>query len=208
MRAQVAARFWAFSEYFEGLVDWLYLDVKRLVSIGVGLLFDPLPASSVAFVVDGRPATQAEVAAAWSIVKRSTLDPKKGGGQYATLTRVRATRVSLEAFEARKLLSTEASLKTYFPTWDTWCCDAQLAVLSMGWAFGEHFPQTWPHFTAACNAGDWNEAARQAVPSASEMSKQNDSFHKRIAANVKHLLAAAACTSNGSSPDDFLAPLF
>src|SRR5580704_1499007 len=34
-----------FSKQFEGRVGWMYLDVKGLVTIGVGNLIDPLPAA-------------------------------------------------------------------------------------------------------------------------------------------------------------------
>lgn len=178
MRQVVLDTFPTWSEHFEGDVTFFYLDVKRLVTIGVGLLVDPYVPG-----LDFGDATEDQVCSAWLAVKNDrTLDPRRGGGQYARLTTVRMTEAGVQSLVRAKMLANEGVLRRYLTNWDSAPAAAQLATMSHAWAFGAVFPPKWPKWTACFCAGDYAGAALQDVPSPTEMAVQNPSFHARIAA--------------------------
>lgn len=187
MLTETRVRFLPFTEQFEGHTDWLYLDVKGLVTIGYGNLVDPIGlVTPLVFVrPDGSRAGAAEIQVAWHQVKNRTDLCTHGGGAYKPLTSIRATADSIAALVDSKLAQFEATLKTYFPDWEEWPWQAQLGTLSMAWAMGPHFPSTWPKFTTACRKQDWAAAALNASCSDKELARQNDSFRRRNAANVE-----------------------
>jgi len=193
MRAIVRSSFVSWSAQFESLLDFLYCDVKRLVTTGLGNLVDSVAAvRSLIFVhKDGSVASAVEVVAYWNAVKHSTLNPLNGGEQYASLSDLRIVHTSLDRLISLKLAEMERQLRLSFPTWDDFPADAQLACLSMAWAMGQYFVPKWPHFKAACDAHDWGEAAANCHMSETS---QNDSFHHRNDANVALFIAASITT--------------
>lgn len=154
--------FQAFSLRFEGLTDWMYLDILGLVTIGVGNLIDPL---STAFAfdyvrTDGSPASHADVSAAWTLVKSRTDLKLRGGGAFKYLTTVRATRASIDRVFYAKLDANEAVVRRdYLPSFDALPSEAQTVIMSMAWAAGAHIFALFPKFLAAVRAGDWSTAA-------------------------------------------------
>lgn len=197
MKPCVAPAMLVFTKAREGAMLAFYLDVKKLVTIGWGMLmaqWSDVLASGLVFVNDDGPATLSETCAAWTAVHLNTsLDPRKGGVQYAKLTDIRATQDSVDAFFLRELADKAATLTKYLPNFPDAPADAQFAALSHAWAFGAAFPPKWPHWTACFIAGDWNGCADQDVPSAAEMAVQNASFHARIATEQERLRLAATC---------------
>jgi hypothetical protein len=184
-------RFIAFTESLEGHVDWMYLDVKGLVTIGDGNLIDPLSlAHGLVFArPDGTVATASEVSAEWLRVKNRRDMAAGGGGAFANITHLRATAQSIAALVASKVDRFEADLVLLFPDWDAWPDDPQIAAMSMCWAMGDaDLAIEFPHWVAACREEDWAEASRQC-----HMSEvgQNASFKKRNVAN-KEMFARAA----------------
>ena len=68
---QVRAGWVAFNAPLEGVVPWMYLDVKGLVTCAIGVLIDPI---EMALHLpwrrqDGAPATRAEIEADWCRIK-------------------------------------------------------------------------------------------------------------------------------------------
>jgi hypothetical protein len=186
VRPALLDTFPAWSEHFEGDLLFFYLDLKRLVTIGVGLLFDPYVPG-----LNFGGASEAEVRAAWFVVKNDqTLDPRRGGAQYGALTSVRMTEAGVQALVRAKMLANEVVLRRYLTNWDAAPAKAQRAAMSHAWAFGAAFPPKWPKWTAAFNAGNYALASLQDVPSPAEMAVQNTSFHARIAAEQADLANA------------------
>jgi hypothetical protein len=148
-----------YSEPLEGRIPWMYLDVRGLVTVGVGCL---LAGEDQAVHLgwrhaSGEPATVAEVRAEYRRVQamppgltaaryKGPLRLPQGEVDRLTLTRLRANA---------ELLS-----RSFAPDWQSWPADAQLAALSMAWACGAGWVGArWPRLTAACRARDWLRAA-------------------------------------------------
>jgi hypothetical protein len=164
MRSIVATRFLDFTETFEGYVEYMYVDVKGLVTIGFGNLIDPISyALALPFVKkpDGTTsATQAEITAEWHKIKDAAILDYTA---LADLTTLKLTREAIVDLCRQRLRANEAVLKRTreFQTFDEWPADAQLALHSMAWAMGPAFAEggQWPRFRAACGQMDFAAAA-------------------------------------------------
>ncbi|MGW2834972.1 hypothetical protein [Streptomyces sp. NPDC001286] len=175
MYGSVTDAFLPFNEPLEGRVHFMYLDVKRLVSTGVGNLLDaddpnsfgsnpqPLPdaftlgwfdKSSMA-VADGT-----QILAEYNHVKFShtafaSLQDK------AAITQLRITDAAIDALVLHKLESFEETLRSraQFAALDQWPADGQLGLFSMAWAMGPLFK--FPKFQAAAAEQDWLTMAQE-----------------------------------------------
>lgn len=166
MRASVRAAFFDFNVPFEGAVPWLYQDVKGLVSIGVGILADPISlayALPLVHLSDGRPASRDEIITEWTTIKALPPNPKgltaaQLGHLYAKPhTTLRLTEAGLRSTLDRKLLEMDRYLAGRFDGWETWPADAQLATLSLAWACGPAF--RFPRLEATLRTRDFRAAA-------------------------------------------------
>ncbi|MFD7096781.1 peptidoglycan-binding domain-containing protein [Streptomyces xanthophaeus] len=175
MHASVRAAFLPFSEPLEGRLHFMYLDVKSLVSTGVGNLLDadnpanfgsnPVPLADIFTLAwfdkdSSALASSTEIKAEYTKVKFSgtafsTIAQKKA------ITRLRISDKEIDVLVTNKLDSFETSLKTRAPfaDMDDWPADGQLGLLSMAWAMGPFF--NFPKFQNAATAGDWLAMARE-----------------------------------------------
>jgi GH24 family phage-related lysozyme (muramidase) len=163
MRASVQSEFVQFTAAFEGSVNFMYLDVKGLVTTGVGNLIDPMPlAVKLPWTCMGtRPASVEEISEGWLVVKGRQDLKLHGGMAYKNVCPLRLAQADISALVQSRLENDEWQLRQYFPGWDSFCADAQLGILSMAWAMGPNFPAMFPAFTTAANAGDWLTAGVQ-----------------------------------------------
>jgi GH24 family phage-related lysozyme (muramidase) len=163
MHPDVRESFRSFTTRFEGHLDFMYLDVEGLVTIGCGNLIDPKTvALGLPFVLKSDPsvaATPAQIDAEWSLVKSRGDMKLRGGGAYGAITTLVITESTLGDLLASKLSAFERVLEQVFPELESWPADAQLGLFSMAWAMGAGFTATWPHFKQACLAGDFASAA-------------------------------------------------
>lgn len=163
MRPAVVTAFPKFTIPKEGRVPFLYLDYADppgpYVTIAVGNLVDPISTALDLPLMrpDGRPASRAEIAAAWERVKARTDLAPHGGWAFHNVTDLRLTEEGLDRVVMQKLLSVDAQLAAKFPDWEDWCCDAQLFGLSWAWAVGAN--AKYPKMIAALRAGDFETAA-------------------------------------------------
>jgi hypothetical protein len=165
MREVVRQVFYAFNKPMEGDVPWFYQDVKGLVSIGVGLLCDPIQLAMNLPMVhpDGTPAARDEIAAEWMRIK--SLPPNAKGQTAAQLghlyakphTRLRLTQEGLEQTLLGKLHQMNTYLAKRFDSYEAWPADAQLGVLSLSWACGPAF--RFPRCEVALRSLDFRTAA-------------------------------------------------
>lgn len=159
MHQSVRDAFVRFSEPLEGKCAHMYLDVKGLVTTAIGNLIDP-----VAYAVtlpwkhpDGRPATQDEIRAEWSLVKGRVDLKMRGGVIYKTITSLRLDEEGIARVVGRKLDQNDDYLRRRFAAFEEWPADAQLATHSMAWACGPAF--RFPMLEAALRAKQFGLAA-------------------------------------------------
>lgn len=178
MREIVRKNFVAFTKPLEGVVPFLYLDVKCLVTIAIGNLVDPIE-HALALPLDhpdGRRATRDEIAVAWAKVKARKDLAWKGGMAYASVTSLRLSPMNVEQVVFGKLDDIDRRLALRFPAYPTWPADAQLGVLSLSWACGPAFH--FPRFEAACRALDFDTAAAEC-----KIANEQGTIRTRNAAN-------------------------
>jgi GH24 family phage-related lysozyme (muramidase) len=168
MYESVRSSFLSFTTRFEGHVSYMYLDIKGLVTIGVGNLIDPMNlALGLPFVhkSDASAATQEEIQSDWQAVKDRTdlAHAKNYLQQFDALTTLKLTDDGINQLVQAKLDAMEAGLKhtAEFADLEDWPADAQLGLLSMAWGMGAGFGPGFPKFRAACAAKDWDTAAAE-----------------------------------------------
>lgn len=151
----------AHTERYEGRIPWLYLDIRGLVTVGAGVLVDPVElAMRLPLQLDGRPATPGEIVFEWQKVKARPSLAAQGAGAAGKVARLRLTGADLDALTWARLDSTVAALVKRWPGLPSWPWQAQLAVCSWAWAVGA-MAQGWPRFEAALHARDWTTAAAE-----------------------------------------------
>lgn len=175
MHDSVRAAFLPFSEPLEARVHFMYLDVKGLVSTGVGNLLDaddaahfgthPAPLPDIFtldwFDKDSRaPAGREEIEAEYGSVKFSGTS-QAPLAQKEQFTRLRISDEAINTLVTAKLESFESTLRERAPfaNFDDVPADGQLGLLSMAWAMGPLFH--FPKFQDAAARGDWDTMARE-----------------------------------------------
>jgi hypothetical protein len=186
MRPENRAVWVAFSEPLEGMVYSIYADVKSLPTTGMGnLLPTPQSATLLPFRrPDGSLATATQKAAEWTHVRHgcclsyptcgwpSLTDPRTGrpcfahkgwkaselhlGALNGLGGPLKLRRADVDALIFQKVDQFYGILCKYFPELPSWPVKAELAVMSMAWALGPHFPRTWPKFSEAARAQDFD----------------------------------------------------
>jgi GH24 family phage-related lysozyme (muramidase) len=143
-----------FNRKYEGWLPFPYLDVRGLVTVGMGNLADPI---ELALRMPWG-ATTAQVRRDWGLVK-SRQDLRQRPGAFEALTTIRLSDVGIRAIVAAKLLANESVLRLVWQSWNDFPADAQLGILSMAWAMGPVFWKKFPKFTDRVTSRDWAGAA-------------------------------------------------
>lgn len=159
MRPAVRDAFVAFTSPLEGVVPWMYADVKGLVTTAIGNLIDPMSAAMPLpwRRPNGTPASSEEVSAEWLRVKNDPNAARLGHRYTQRITSLRLTDDGVRDLVFRKLDENDAYLRKRFPDFEEWPADAQLATHSMAWACGPAF--RFPRLEAALRARNWLAAA-------------------------------------------------
>jgi hypothetical protein len=198
-----------FTEPLEGRVPYLYVDIKGLVTCGVGNLVDPInEALKLPWKLGNGDALPSEIRADWEALKAedhrriNDKDPKTVPLRQlhhkfaAPYTRVRLTDADINTLVISKLLANEAFMRKALYRWDEFPADAQLACCSMAWALGPGFPATFKNFAKAVNDLDWLAAKA----SCKIKSENNPGVVPRNRANELCLDNATTVAENGSDP--------
>lgn len=161
MKASVLQAFPEFTERFEGRCPWMYLDIKGLVTTGIGNLIDPEPeALRLSWMnPDGSYATLDQIAKEWSAVKSHQEMRARGGYAFASITSLRLSDVGIADLVDQHLKVDESYLAKRFQGFHDWPADAQMGILSMAWAMGPAFQ--FPLFEKAADAGDFMTCATE-----------------------------------------------
>lgn len=206
MRQAVADAFWNFTAPKEGYLDYMYTDVKNLVTTGMGNLIDPV-GTAIGLPWrhrgSGAKATQAEIIDTWNKVKaRKDLAPMGGGKQKKYYDEMGIDLYlepsDIKALVDAKLANNESILRKDFPQYDVWPADAQLGLHSMAWAMGAAFAKKFPSFTKAVNqmVPNFEEAARQSHITGLNSDRQNADFQL--------FMNAARVMKENLDPDELL----
>jgi GH24 family phage-related lysozyme (muramidase) len=200
MHQAVLDRFVAFSTPLEGVVRSMYLDVKGLVTVGIGCLIDPVQSAlPLPWVLpDGSAPTRDQIAAEWRALKAQQSLSKLHWKYAEKVTTIRLTDEGVLDVARGRLLANEKILRQYFPAWDSFPADAQLACCSMAWAVGAGFAQTFGNFRAAANAQNWISA----MAACGIRTDGNAGLVPRNAANKLCLANAAAVIAQGLPLDE------
>ena len=135
LRDSVLGAFAPWTTQFEGYTPFMYTDKDGWVTTGIGNKIDPMSqALSLPWKIDGRPASQVEIAQAWNTVKQAWPDVQSLNS--AKLTNLRLDSEGIRALVNRTLKTNDAMLAHAYPGYGDWPADAQLAILSMAWAMG------------------------------------------------------------------------
>ena len=190
MQPAVRSAWRAFNQPLEGLASWMYLDIRGLVTTGMGNLIDPLPA---ALELNWRHEddTLAEhdgVTAEWTRIKGSVALARQGAQAARAIATLHLADADIDALILRRLDGDETIVKAHpaFAGFDEWPADAQLGLMSMAWAMGAGFGPRFPHFSDACAARDFAAAAADCEMEA----RTNPGLVRRNAANRQAFLLA------------------
>jgi hypothetical protein len=160
MRQAVRDVFFDFTAPLEGVVPWMYLDVKGLVTVGVGCLLDPISPPYPPFELHGYKATPADIWEGWKAVKFRQDLARVGHRAFESVCPLRLTDEGVRQLFDERLAALEGHLRNRFKSeWDRLPADAQLACLSMGWAMGGGFPHMFPRWSKALRAFDFETCA-------------------------------------------------
>ena len=177
----------------------MYLDVKGLVTIGIGNLIDPV-ASALKLEFQskggGGPVSSAEIISEWNTVKARTDLMSKGSAEFNAITRLQltdkgiTTMVNDHAKGIETYITTNVSAMKYYSNFKNWPADAQMAFMGIAWGVMPLPQFGWHKFPEACRVEDWDTAAKECKISSAIASGRNEA-HKLM------FLNAAAVKANG-----------
>lgn len=178
---------------FEGVVDWMYLDTRGLVTVGVGqMLRDAISAQSLTFVdSSGQSATQDAIQNDYDRV--SALEPAHSPAFYRVPTSLVLPPPAIDALLMSRVTDFDGQLSARFPAYASFPDPAKLGLLDMVYNLGaaELFG-TFRHFMSCVDNQDWLGAAancHRVGPSQARNDWTRQQFE-----------AAATLASNSASP--------
>jgi len=147
-------------EIFEGNVPYLYRCTGGAVTIGIG---HAIPAAEAAlglpWTIGGRPATPQEIRKDYTRISSAP----KGlvAGRYEDLSRCRLSADAIDALAAADITRFTGMIEGVLSNWARYPDCAQQALFDMGFNLGIAGLRKFGKLLAACDAGDWNTAARE-----------------------------------------------
>lgn len=186
----VRARFVAFSAPLEGVRNHLYLDIKGLVTTGIGYLVDSVErVTGLPWLhADGLLASQEEIRAEWVRIKAAQHLAQAGADAAEKLCRLHLSPEAIERLTQQRLDAMARELGRHLPGLGGWPASAQLAAMSMCWAVGvAGLTKGFPKCCRAMALEAFDEASDECLI----QTTGNPGIAPRNARNVKLLLAAA-----------------
>jgi len=145
---------------FEGVVEWMYLDTRGLVTVGVGeMLPDVARAQSLPFVdSSGQPATPDAILADFKRV--SDLAPAHSPDFYRVPTSLVLPPDAIDTLLMNRVTDFDGQLSERFPAYASFPDPAKLGLLDMIYNLGAaKLFDTFHHFMSSVDNQDWLGAA-------------------------------------------------
>lgn len=202
MKVSVLGHFRKFSERFEGCVPYMYLDIKGLVTVGIGNLIDPVEEAlklPFRFKDNGEKASVPDISREWKYINGLSYLKTAGAGAAAFRTTLELSDEDIGKIVKSRLLHNDivvSSLPAFYK-WDSWPADAQLGVMSMAWAMGAGGFKGFPKFMMAAANSDFAGMAAECKLDDSD----NAGLTPRNAANKQCFLNAAQVVAQGLDPE-------
>lgn len=161
---RVVAAWPGLTEPLEGRVSWMYLDVRGLVTTGLGCLLasDPDAVALPWEHASGHAATSEEIRAEWWAVR--AMRPGMLAAHYREPGALILPDAAVDDLARQRLSADAAILDARWGLAD-WPSAAQAATCALAWAVGAGASEngltgpTWPHLHAALGSQDWLAAA-------------------------------------------------
>jgi len=146
-------------EWFEGTIPWMYLDARGNVTVGVGLIVpDADAAGKLPFMIGGRAATPAEIAADFARVQAMPMG--RPALFYHLNNGLLLEKVEIDFLLRNVLMRFENELRARIAGYDGFPDSVKLALLDMAYNLGpEGLLRGYPVLIAAVEAGNWARAA-------------------------------------------------
>ena len=189
MKQAVLDIFPSWSAQFEGRVHWMYLDIKGLVTTGVGNLIDPEPSAQSLHWKhpDGSLATPFEIQSEWTVIKSHHELAHEGFRAAGVIAKLRIDDQQIDDLILYHLQQDEKFMLRTLKDFESWPADSQLATCSMAWACGAGFTAKFQHWLACALKQDWNGCATNCEMNATH----NPGLKPRNNANFALFTAAA-----------------
>lgn len=150
----------------EGWTNFMYTDdappsdafPNGIVTVGMGNALESIGAAQAAGFVnpDGSPADPGTVAAQWQTVHDGPHNSSTGAGYMTT---IRLPDAAIMALVDQTVAANEVVLREFFPGWDSFPADGQIAISSKAYAMGTgEFPTKFTNFVSLVNSGQWTAA--------------------------------------------------
>lgn len=176
-------------EKYEGRTNYMYLDSKGLVTVGVGhLIKDIASAQTMSFKKsDNKPASKDEIKADYEAVKKQPSN--RLASFYKKHTKLHLADADINTLTNKHIDNFEGELKKIFPDFSTYPSEVQLALFDIIFNVGmTDLNNKWPTFKKAVKDKDWTTAAKESnrkAPISDERNKYvKDLFEKAAAATA------------------------
>lgn len=154
----------------EGCVLWPYLDILGIPTVGYGCALESAEDAvrQVWLPIGGAllPPSDELVRQQWARLRAETRLSKLHFKYAEPVTQLRMSQQGADNLLQRRMLQFEIELLKWFPHWQSFCADGQLAIMLIAWAVGPAFPATFKNFASYVNATrgpDWENAAKCAA---------------------------------------------
>jgi GH24 family phage-related lysozyme (muramidase) len=177
-------------EKYEGKINYMYLDSKGYVTVGVGhLLKDLASAQKLSFKKSNNMlASKDEIKADYEAVKKQ---PKNRlASFYKKHVKLKLSDLDINTLTNKHIDNFESELKRIFPQFSTYPSEVRLALFDIIFNVGmTDLNNKWPGLKKAVKAKDWFEAAKESnrkAPISTERNKYVKDLFEKAAANVKN----------------------
>ena len=179
-------------EQFEGSIPWMYRDTVGKVTVAVGMMLPgALAACELPFLIGGRPASAAEIAAEFARVEalpmgRPALFYRGPNGAHSN---PELAQSEIDALLRKILTDFEAELCAYLPSYDSFPENVKLALLDMAYNLGPAgLMHGYPQLLKAVRSANWAQAAAACYrrgPGAARNEWTRQMFLSSVIADVK-----------------------